>query len=88
MQSGLETASNRQNGAFQLGRHTAGDVMRCMAEVEQPVGAKFEITQPPLVNPAARPMQRATNLRDGLSRQAQLNGAVAIGKLVVHGDLQ
>ncbi len=65
-----------------------GDLIHRMAEVEQPVRAKLEVTSPPFVKPVWRTVQRMTNLCDGLARQAQLIRSMAIGELVVQCDLQ
>jgi hypothetical protein len=78
----LESSSDRHDRAFQFGRHLAGDLMGSMAEVEASVGAKFEVSVPPLVESARQAVQGAANRLDCFAGQAHFDRLMANGEQV------
>src|SRR5262249_21787934 len=85
---GLEPAADGEDGPLQFGRDALGDVVVGPRQVVEPLGPGLQRAAPPLVEPALGAADGGADGLDGSAGEAQRDGAMTSGGLVVHGHLR
>ena len=85
---GLKPAADGEDRPLQLGRDALGDLVIGPGQVVKTFGAGLQVASPPLLEPAVGTTDGRTNGLEGLTGEAQGNGAMTSREFVVPGYLR
>src|SRR3954469_20397074 len=85
---GLKPAADGEDRPLQLGWDALGDLVIGPGQVVETFGAGLQVASPPFVEPAVGTTDGSTDGLDGLTGEAQGNGAMTSREFVVHGYLR